>query len=714
MNPGLHIALVGNPNSGKSSLFNALTGMHQKVGNFPGVTVDKKTGQLELAGQSTTLIDLPGTYSFYPKREDEWVAYKVLMGVDADLKTDLILLIADASNLKRNLLFCSQIIDLKIPVVLALTMNDLAAKKGIKIDLEGLQEDLGIPVLAVDARKNKGLSELKIALANIIQTTRSKNQESFIDNKSLAPEAIDAFKQLYPTHSDYAALHYLMHHEAFPLDQEMQQEIEQIEIENNFNPTKTQAQEILERYSHISEIMKTRVTTPDPTAKKKRSEKLDNIFLHRVGGYAILLSVLFILFQSVFWMAKFPMDGIEWIFTHLTTYLNTVLPNVWWEDLLVNGLVAGIGGIVVFVPQIMILFGLITLLEDTGYMARISFLSDKLMRKVGLNGKSVMPMISGFACAVPAIMSARNIENKKERLLTIMVTPFMSCSARLPVYTILISLVIDQKIYFGFLSLQGLVMMGLYVMGIVMALLASMVLKWFINIKEKSYFILELPVYRAPRWKNVGTTMIQKAGIFVRDAGKVIIVISILLWFLSSYGPSASMQKINENYAAQKLVAANNQALQSNTENTKTLKQIEKQYSSEKLENSYAGILGKKLEPLIAPMGFDWKIGIALVTSFAAREVFVGTMATLYSVEESDNSSLREKLKAAVRPDGSPVYSLAAALSLMVFYVLAMQCMSTLAVVKRETQSWKWPTIQFFMMTGMAYLMSWAVYVIAK
>jgi len=710
MKAGIHIALVGNPNSGKSSLFNALTGMHQKVGNFPGVTVDKKTGQLELAGQPTTLIDLPGTYSFYPKREDEWVAYKVLMGVDTDVKTDLILLVADASNLKRNLLFCSQIIDLKIPVVLALTMNDLAAKKGIKIDIAGLQEDLGIPVVAIDARKNKGLLELKTALTNIIQTTRSKNQESFIDNKKLAPAAIDSFKKLYPTHSDYAALHYLMHHEAFPLDHEMQTQIEQIEIDNDFNHTKTQAQEILQRYSHIQEIMKSRVVEPDPTAKKKRSEKLDNIFLHRIGGYAILLSVLFVLFQSVFWMAKFPMDGIEWIFTHLTTYLNSILPDVWWEDLLVNGLVAGIGGIVVFVPQIMILFGLITLLEDTGYMARISFLSDKLMRKVGLNGKSVMPMISGFACAVPAIMSARNIENKKERLLTIMVTPFMSCSARLPVYTILISLVIDQKIYFGFLSLQGLVMMGLYLMGIVMALLASMVLKWFIKIKEKSYFILELPVYRAPRWKNIGTTMIQKAGIFVRDAGKVIIVISLLLWFLSSYGPSEPMQKVNEHYAQQKSILKNT----GDASNLTTTKQIEKEYRTQKLENSYAGILGKKLEPVIAPMGFDWKIGIALVTSFAAREVFVGTMATLYSVEESDNSSLREKLKAAVRPDGTPVYSLAAALSLMIFYVLAMQCMSTLAVVKRETQSWKWPTIQFFMMTGLAYMMSWLVYVVAR
>ncbi|MEN9702423.1 MAG: ferrous iron transport protein, partial [Bacteroidota bacterium] len=466
---GIHIALVGNPNCGKSSLFNALTGLNQKVGNFPGVTVDKKTGELALGGHPSTLIDLPGTYSFYPKREDEWVAYKVLMGVDLEMHTDVILLVADASNLKRNLLFCSQIIDLKKPVVLALTMNDLAAKKGIKIDIEGLQKDLGIPVVAVDARKNKGLSELKNALIGIIETPRSKNQESFIDNKNLAPAAIDSFKNLFPTTSDYAALHYLMHHEAFPLENEMQEKIEQIEIDNNFNHTKTQAQEILQRYNHIQEIMKNRVTEPDPTAKKKRTDQLDNIFLHRVGGYAILFAVLFILFQSVFWMARYPMDAIEWIFTNLTTYLNTILPNAWWEDLLVNGIIAGLGGIFVFIPQIMILFGLITLLEDTGYMARISFLSDKLMRKVGLNGKSVMPMISGFACAVPAIMSARNIENKKERLLTIMVTPFMSCSARLPVYTILISLVIDKKIYFGFLSLQGLVMMGLYLLGIVMA-----------------------------------------------------------------------------------------------------------------------------------------------------------------------------------------------------------------------------------------------------
>ncbi len=702
MKAGIHIALVGNPNSGKSSLFNALTGLHQKVGNFPGVTVDKKTGDLSVGPYDTTLIDLPGTYSFYPKREDEWVAYRVLMGVDEQVKTDVILLVADSSNLKRNLLFCSQIIDLKIPVVLALTMNDLAAKKGIKIDVAGLQEDLGIPVVAVDARKNKGLSALKEVIKEIIETPRSRTQESFIDNKNLAVEAIDEFKTLYPTHSDYAALHYLMHHETFPLEAEMQETIENIEIKHNFNHTKTQAAEILQRYTRIQQIMKRRVTEPDPTEKKKRTDRLDNIFLHRIGGYFILLTVLFLLFQSVFWMAKFPMEGIEWIFTNITTYLNTVLPAAWWQDLLVNGIIAGMGGIVVFVPQIMILFGIITLLEDTGYMARISFLSDKLMRKVGLNGKSVMPMISGFACAVPAIMSARNIENKKERLLTILVTPFMSCSARLPVYTILISLVIDEKMYFGFLSLQGLVMMGLYLLGIVMALLASFVLKLFIKIKEKSYFILELPVYRAPRWGNIGMTMLQKAKIFVTDAGRVIMIISIVLWFLSSYGPSQKMDTLQKNYEA---------AVQANPSNTAV---IEKQYHTDKLANSYAGILGKQIEPVITPLGYDWKIGIALVTSFAAREVFVGTMATLYSVEEDDNTSLREKLNAAVWPDGRKVYSLAAALSLMIFYVLAMQCMSTLAIVKRETGTWKWPVVQFFMMTGLAYLMSWGVYVIAS
>ena len=697
----LQIALVGNPNSGKSSLFNSLTGLNQKVGNFPGVTVDKKTGRCQLNEKTdATIIDLPGTYSLYPRRSDEWVAYRVMMDADKDVNPDIILLVVDASNLRRNLLFCSQIIDLKRPIVVALTMMDLAAKNGIEIDVEGLERDLGVPVVSVNPRKNKGILQLKKILAQTAKQQFIAALRDFIPNKELSENAITDTQKLLPHLSDYACIHYLINHENFPLDAGVQNAIEQIEADHKFNPTKTQAEEITQRYTRIKQIMKQHVMEPDPLHRKLFTEKLDNLLLDRVWGYAILIVVLFLLFQSVFWVAQYPMDAIDWSFSKLTGWLNSVLPEVWWSNLLVNGLVAGANGILVFVPQIMILFGLITILEDTGYMARISFLSDKLMRKVGLNGKSVMPMISGFACAVPAIMSARNIENKKERLLTILVTPLMSCSARLPVYTILIALVIPNEYYFGFLSIQGLVMMGLYLLGTVMALVVSYVLKFIIKLQEKSFFILELPLYRAPRWKNVGVTMIEKAKIFVTDAGKVIIMISLLLWFLSSYGPSGRMDTVEKKYAALQQQATTPQA--------KAL--VSKQYNSEKLQNSYAGILGKSIEPAIAPLGYDWKIGIALVTSFAAREVFVGTMATLYSVEEKDNSTLKEKMQGAVREDGTKVYTLPAAISLMVFYVLAMQCMSTLAVVKRETRSWKWPVIQFIYMTGLAYLMSLLAY----
>jgi len=385
------------------------------------------------------------------------------------------------------------------------------------------------------------------------------------------------------------------------------------------------------------------------------------------------------------------MDWIDLGFSKINQSLSQALPDTRWTDLLLNGVIAGLSGIFVFVPQIMILFGLITLLGDSGYMARISFLSDRLMRSVGLNGKSVMPMISGFACAVPAIMSARNIENRKERLLTILITPLMSCSARLPVYTILIGLVIPQTYILGFMSLQGLVMMGLYLLGLVMALIVSYIAKWFIHIKEKSFFILELPTYRAPRWKNVLPTMISKARIFVVDAGKIIMIISLVLWALSSFGPGNTMQEITAKY----------EQLQSQPGADAAL--LEKAMHTEKLENSFAGIIGKSIEPAIAPLGYDWKIGIALVTSFAAREVFVGTMATLYSVGDTDDGGLllKEKMKAAVRPDGTPVFTLASGLSLLIFYVFAMQCMSTLAVVKRETRSWKWPAIQLVFMTGL-------------
>ncbi|MCU0336714.1 MAG: ferrous iron transport protein B [Sediminibacterium sp.] len=697
----LHIALVGNPNSGKSSLFNALTGLNQKVGNFPGVTVDKKTGTIQLPNsQSAELIDLPGTYSLYPRRADEWVAYRVLMNADEEVKADVVLLVADASNLKRNLLFCSQIIDLKKPVVVALTMNDLAAKKGIKIDVEGLSLELGVPVVQVNPRKNKGMQELRNVLAQSSTLYLQSKKTDFIPNKQLAPHAVEKVQNILPQTSEYAALHYLMHPNELLQNKDQQEKIISIQQEEKFSATKTQAEEVLQRYQRIKQVMQQNVVLPDPLQKKLFTEKLDNIFLHRFWGYVILLFVLFLLFQSIFWLAQYPMDAIESGFASFSGWLGSQLPEAWYSNLLLEGILAGMSGILVFIPQIMILFGLITILEDTGYMARISFLSDQLMRKVGLNGKSVMPMISGFACAVPAIMSARSIENRKERLLTILVTPLMSCSARLPVYTILISLVIEDEYYFGFLSLQGLVMMALYLLGVIVALLTSYIAKWFIQIQEKSFFILELPMYRSPRWKNAAITMVEKAKIFVFDAGKVIMIISLLLWFLSSYGPGNRMDEIAQESAV--LVEQHPEWADSLT----------KKLSSDQLAVSYAGILGKSIEPVIEPLGFDWKIGIALITSFAAREVFVGTMATLYSVEADDDASLREKMHAATFSDGSKVYTLGTGISLMIFYVFAMQCMSTLAIVKRETKSWKWPTIQLLYMTAIAYVFSWLAFVL--
>ncbi len=680
--------------------------MNQKVGNFPGVTVDKKSGTTELSsGLMVNIIDLPGTYSLYPKRGDEWVTYRVLLNQDDAIKPDMVVLLADASNLKRNLLFCSQIIDLKIPVVIALTMMDLSRKKGIEIDIEELERKLGVPVVPVNPRKNKGIPQLKKVIAQTAQQLYQTPVRDFIENKTLADAAINDVQEIFPGVSDYTAIHYLINHENFNFDNNTHGKIENIEAANNFNHTKVQAEEIMQRYSRIKQVMLNSVSEPDPMQKTMFTEKLDNVLLNRKWGYLILIAVLFLLFQSVFWLAQFPMDAIDWTFSQFSSRLGGILPQAWWSDLLVNGILAGLSGILVFVPQIMILFGLITILEDTGYMARISFLTDKLMRKVGLNGKSVMPMISGFACAVPAIMSARNIENKKERLLTILITPLMSCSARLPVYTILIALVIPKKLVFGFMSLQGLVMMGLYIMGLVMALIVSYVAKWFIKLQEKSFFILELPMYRAPRWNNVFVTMVSKAKIFVRDAGRVIIVISLILWALSYFGPSEKMNSVAKYY---------DQQIQNNPQNTNA---INKQKQSALLEHSYAGILGKTIEPVIRPLGYDWKIGIALITSFAAREVFVGTMATLYSVDggkDADPQTLRQRMDSAKRDDGTKVYTLAAGVSLMIFYMLAMQCMSTLAVVYRETKSWKWPIIQLIYMTGLAYIMSFIAYQLLK
>ncbi len=692
------IALVGNPNSGKSSLFNALTGLNQKVGNFPGVTVDKKTGITRISSDIVAdVIDLPGTYSLYPKSADEQVACQVLLNKNNESYPDLVIVIADASNLKRNLLFCSQIMDLNIPVVIALTMNDIAARKGIVIDVPGLERAMGVPVVAINPRKNKGIAQLKKTISDVKNSAQVRSGE-FLSTKELTGEWIEELKEIGGTDSYYAALHIACNHSELNYLQAAQRiRIAALLDEVKFNKANVQAREVMERYKKIGTVMQQCVAEENPLRRYVLSERIDKVLLHPVWGNIILLVVLFLLFQSIFWLAEFPMGWVEQGFKILSEWLATVMPDNLFRDLLINGLLAGLSGIAVFVPQIMILFGLITVLEDSGYMARISFLTDRLMRSVGLNGRSVMPLISGMACAVPAIMAARTIQNRKERLITILVTPLMSCSARLPVYLILISLVVPDRKLLIF-NLHGLVLMGLYLFGFFMALLVSYVLSFIVKIKERTFFLMELPVYRAPRWKNVGITMVEKARIFITDAGKVIIVISLVLWALASFGPTARMDKVNATYA---------QLLQKHPDSV----QLQYDKNTAKLENSYAGIMGKAIEPAIRPLGYDWKIGVALITSFAAREVFVGTMATLYSVGQDNNdATLRQKMANARRDDGTKVYTLATGISLLIFYVLAMQCMSTLAIVKRETGSWKYPVAQFLYMSGLAYLCAFIAY----
>ena len=699
------IALVGNPNSGKSSLFNALTGLNQKVGNFPGVTVDKKTGVSKISETLiANIIDLPGTYSLYPKSADEQVTYEVLLNQKNADRPDLIIVIADAANLKRNLLFCSQIIDLEIPVVIALTMMDIARQKGITIDTAGLHHMMGVPVIPVNPRRNRGITRLKKVISDI-QQARPAILPDFIDIPALAGEWLPEIKILCGLDSNYAALHVACNfNELKYINAAQRITIASLLGEAGFQKSKMQAAEIMQRYKRIDTIMQQCIVTESPMKKMVISDRIDKVLLHPVYGNIILLLVLFLLFQSIFWLARYPMDWVEQGFAMAGGWLNVIMPAGMLRDLCVNGVLAGVSGIAVFVPQIMILFGLITVLEDSGYMARISFLTDRIMRSAGLNGRSVMPLISGMACAVPAIMAARTIQNKKERIITIMVTPLMSCSARLPVYTMLIALVIPDRSFIGLFNLRGLVLMGLYLLGFFMALVVARVMNFLIKTSERTFFLMELPVYRAPRWKNVGITMLEKGKIFIRDVGKVIIVLSLILWGLATFGPPGQMRMVEEKYTA---------LLQQHPEQRI---EIDHEHATAKLEHSFAGMMGHGIEPVIRPLGYDWKIGIALITSFAAREVFVGTMATLYSVgdAEAGKTTLHEKMREARREDGTPVYTLAAGLSLLIFYVFAMQCMSTLAIVKRETRSWKYPIIQFVYMLGIAYLSALLVYQMLK
>ena len=704
MNGDLKVALVGNPNSGKSTLFNVLTGLNQKIGNFPGVTVEKKIGFVKLSDQRNAQItDLPGTYSIYPKSKDERIVMDVLADKNSPDYPELIVFVADASNLKRNLLLFSQVADLQIPIIIALNMMDLAGKSGIVIAVDELAQKLGVQVIPISARKQQGIDRLKEAILN---STTIPLQLPSIEVESIAPELIQKIQDELNIEHSYVALQ-LAHqykHMLF-LSAEQKMEIQEFNQEFDFHSQKSQASETIARYNFINDVLFDTVKIYSDPKRETHSNRIDKILTHRIFGFIIFFAILFLIFQSIFAWSEYPMSLIEQLFMWLTDMGTQILPPGLLTDLLIDGVLAGLSGVIIFIPQIAILFAFISLLEDTGYMSRVTFMMDKVMRKVGLSGKSIVPLIGGFACAVPSIMSARNIESWKDRMITIMVTPLIACSARLPVYTLLISLVVPDEKVWGIINMQGIALMSLYVLSIVSAILVAWAMKLVIRARDRGYFIMELPVYRMPRWNNVLLTMYRSVKAFVLEAGKVIIAVSIILWVLSSFGPSDRFEKIEARYSSE---AMKKQYPQD---------EIDRLQASEKLENSYAGMLGKSIEPVIRPIGFDWKIGIALITSFAAREVFVGTMATIYSVDGDDShvESVREKMQSARNPDtGLPVFTTAVAFSLMMFYAFAMQCMSTIAVVYRETKSWKWPAIQFVYMTVLAYLASFIVYNLLK
>ncbi|MDO3641912.1 ferrous iron transport protein B [Mucilaginibacter sp. L3T2-6] len=700
MKADIRVALVGNPNTGKSTLFNTLTGLNQKIGNFPGVTVDKKTGFCTLAdGRVAEIIDLPGTYSLYPKSKDESIVFSVLADKANTHTPDLVVVILDATNLKRNLLLYSQVADLKIPVIIALNMIDLSKKAGISIDIDLFAKKLGVPVVPISARKVEGIDKLKsaISFANKVAL-----QEASIDVEAIAPGLIAKIREDLKVDNPYLALQLAHQHETVKfLTPAESDHIEQLEKEYSFHSQKAQGAETIARYNFINDLLYDTVKVPETAKDETHSNKIDKVLTHRVFGLFIFLGILLFMFQSIFAWSAWPMEKIGDGFAWLQNYLHSILPDGPLVGLVVDGVLGGLSGVMVFIPQIAILFAFISILEDTGYMARVTFMMDKLMRKVGLNGKSVVPLIGGFACAVPSIMSTRTIENWKDRMITIMVTPLVTCSARLPIYVLLIGLVVPNRNVWWVFNLRGLALTGMYIFSLISAIIVAFAFKLILKGRERGYFIMELPVYRMPRWNNVAFSMYDRSKAFVLQAGKVIIAVSVILWVLASYGPGDRFDRIEQKYKQPQY------AKQLSPED------LTRSINSEKLENSYAGTLGHFIEPVIKPLGFDWKIGIALITSFAAREVFVGTMATIYSVDGNADKieSVQQKMGSAKNPEtGQPVFTLAVAFSLMMFYAFAMQCASTMAVVYRETKNWRWPAIQFAYMTVLAYTASFVAY----
>jgi ferrous iron transport protein B len=696
----INVALIGNPNTGKTSLFNELTGLNQKVGNYPGVTVDKKEGSSKLQSNLKAIItDLPGTYSINPTSLDETIVLKTLLNSKSEKTPDVIVVVADIENLKRNLLLFSQIKDLEIPTVLAINMADQMKRKGITVDIKLLEKELGNEVVLISVRKDsgKGVEEVKKAIVKSYNSAKAFPLCNV--NNRIDPAYFDRLKEINPKYSIYE-LWLMITQNSFPdkISKEEKQALLTFKNDSK-NLKKYQHKETIYRYQKINEILKKTYLVDRSKASDLRA-KLDKVFTHKIFGYVLFFTVLLVIFQSIFDWASLPMDLIDTAFANLSSYVNKNMPVGVLNNLISEGIIPGIGGIIIFIPQIAILFLFISLLEETGYMSRVVFLMDKIMRRFGMSGKSIIPLISGTACAIPAVMATRNISGWKERLITILVTPFTTCSARLPVYAIIIALIIPDKKIFGFLNLQGLTLLSLYILGFATAIIAAVILHKTLKVKSTSFFVVEMPDYKLPSLKNVFFDVVEKTKAFIFGAGKIILSISVVLWFLASNGPQsyADVEKnITEKTANQEISEA----------------KLNQMIASSKLENSYIGIMGKSIEPAIKPLGYDWKIGIALISSFAAREVFVGTLATIYSVESDgdDITTIKQRMASEINPEtGTRRFNFPVGMSLLVFYAFAMQCMATLAIVKRETKSWKWPLIQFFGMGVLAYLCSFIVF----
>jgi len=695
----MNVALIGNPNTGKTSVFNRLTGLNQKVGNYPGITVEKKQGICKLPrGVKAHILDLPGTYSLNASSLDENVVIELLLNRNDKDYPDVAVVISDVENLKRNLLLFTQIKDLGIPTILAINMADRMKRKAISIDIERLEEKLETKIALISSRKNLGFEYLKELITNY----SNLNTKPCVEASVIAPEYFNRLRKAFPNQDLYKLWLVITQDVNFgKLDRQELKGVASFQTESVSNLKRLQQKETIARYQFINDVLKETLTVDAASAKDLRS-RLDRILMHKVWGYVIFFGILLLIFQAIFDWSTYPMDWIDSTFASFSEWTKNALPSGDFTNLIAEGIIPGLGGIVIFIPQIAFLFLFISILEESGYMSRVVFLMDRIMRRFGLSGKSVVPLISGTACAIPAIMATRNIENWKERLITILVTPFTTCSARLPVYLIIISLVIPEQRVFWFFTLQGLTLLFMYFLGFAAAIVSAWLLDKILKIKSKTFFVVEMPNYKLPLFKNVAITVIEKTKSFVLGAGKIILAISIVLWVLASYGPG------NFNNAEAIVI-------EENISETITDKELDTKIAAYKLEHSYIGILGKAIEPAVAPLGYDWKIGIAIVSSFAAREVFVGTLATIYSVGSEEEETIKNRMAAEINPIlGTPLFNFASGVSLLLFYAFALQCMSTIAIVKRETNGWKWPIWQFTVMTAIAYLVALGAYQFLK